>query len=231
MDNTERFLQVYKQLEAVIRQQYNLKNEEPIKQYLVKSRDWQHKYRLEYCHDVRNFLQHKIKVHKEFAIIPSDEMIEFLEETLKIFKQRPQPSDKAIKGGNLLTGQLTDQILPLMRKMNEKNYTNIPIISDGKVVGVFSEGSIFKFLLDEEIIEVEQSAVFSDLQRYTEIDNKSDQVFKFVRNDISFDELNDLFSDEFKVGKRLAMVFLTHSGKRSEKLIGILTPWDVLDNL
>ena len=51
--------------------------------------------------------------------------------------------------------------------MNENNYTHIPIYQDGskkELVGIFSENSIFQYLLKDKIIEVDVDKKFSDIK-------------------------------------------------------------------
>ena len=41
-------------------------------------------------------------------------------------------------------------------------------------------------------------------------------------------EDKDIFEKTYSGGKRLAMVFVTSNGKENGKLLGTISPWDVL---
>ena len=43
-----------------------------------------------------------------------------------------------------------------------------------------------------------------------------------------YDDVCSYFIDEFKKGSKLSCVLITQNGKETEKIIGIITAWDVL---
>ena len=51
-----------------------------------------------------------------------------------------------------------------------------------------------------------------------------------MKKDIYLEEVRELFQKNFEKGKRLAMVFITQSGRPEEKLLGIITPCDIIIN-
>ena len=40
-------------------------------------------------------------------------------------------------------------------------------------------------------------------------------------------DVEELFAEEIKDQKRLAAVFITETGKAGEKILGLVTPWDL----
>ena len=42
------------------------------------------------------------------------------------------------------------------------------------------------------------------------------------------EELENEFEKAFRKGKRIGVAFITPTGKKTEKLQGIITPWDIL---
>ena len=39
-----------------------------------------------------------------------------------------------------------------------------------------------------------------------------------------------MFSDANKHGERIGLIFVTHSGRATEKVLGIITAWDLVDS-
>lgn len=115
-----------------------------------------------------------------------------------------------------------------MKEMSEKIYTHVPILnSQNSVIGVFSENTIFSYLLDEEIIEIPRDMKFKDLSKYLDTDKHLSEVFKFIKLSSEISKVKDIFGNELKENKRIGMIFITQNGKKEEPLLGILTPWDL----
>ena len=45
---------------------------------------------------------------------------------------------------------------------------------------------------------------------------------------MSQEELENKFEEYYKKGKRVGIAFLTQNGTATEKLQGIVTPWDII---
>ena len=56
----------------------------------------------------------------------------------------------------------------------------------------------------------------------------SKEIVKFVKRGKLYDDVVNDFVKEFKAGKKLSCVMVTHSGSKTEKVIGILTSWDII---
>jgi hypothetical protein len=62
------------------------------------------------------------------------------------------------------------------------------------------------------------------------VDNHITETFRFLPWDAKVFDAKDLFEKALKKMERIGMIFLTQNGKPTEKLLGILTPWDILAN-
>ena len=79
-DNTVEFLDLYNRLERLIRERYNLSRDGGAIAWLL-SRDKAPRAlrdELDYCREVRNFLQHNERIDGFYAVIPSDAMLDAL---------------------------------------------------------------------------------------------------------------------------------------------------------
>lgn len=130
---------------------------------------------------------------------------------------------------NVYTKTLNDKVLPTMKEMNEKSFTHIPIYDNEKnnLVGLFSENSLFQYVMEDNIIVVDENTTFSDIRKCIDL-NLSKEIVKFVPKDRLYDDVVNDFIREFKNNNKLSCVLVTHSGKPTEKVMGIITAWDVI---
>lgn len=226
MDNYERFIEKYKELEYEISIRYNVpKNGSEI--LFLEKRPEFNNYRkeLEYCRDVRNFLQHECKIDKEFAVIPSEEMINLITKLIELVKYPVTCLSVCKKIDAIYYKNLNDYVLASMLAMNHKKYTHIPIIENNKIVGVFSKTSIFNFLMEEEMCSLNSSLRFKDILKYISLDS---ETYIYCDSKISVKEMEEIVINEFRKGKKVSMIFVTSNGKENGDFIGLLTPFDLM---
>ncbi len=229
MTKTEEYIEEYKKLEEVVRSIYKIGNEDSISYYLNKQ-DKYRKYKedIKYCQEVRNLLQHKSKLWDEFSVEPSRKMIQFIRILIEKVKNRLKCNDIQITRNNVFCQPINGNVKAAMKNMREKMYTHIPIIEDGRVIGVFDENSVFCYLADEGIVDIEEKLTFGEIKEYCSLEGREMEEFLFFRATSYVDELENAFEKTFRNKKRIGMVFLTANGKATEELQGILTPWDIL---
>lgn len=227
--NVIKFDEAHKQLVSIVKSQFGIAEEKSILPFLKEPKYKRYYDRILYCQKVRNLLAHENKIFGEKSpIIPSDEMINFIIETIELFKNRPKCREISIPAFKVETAELEDYIYPVMELMREHDYSNIPILNNGRVIGIFSENSIFKYLMEDGIIEIDRDKTFDDLKQYIMMDKISPGMYCYLPNEYFVDDVRVLLDNQYKNGNRIDIIFLTHSGKPSEKLLGIITPWDIL---
>lgn len=228
MDRKKYFEQLYKELEEIGKDLYDIPDNEGVIASLERMSQFSHeKSRLRYCREFRNSIVHK-RVSREFWATPSDEMIKLLEDMIKRLNSVPECKDFAVDINKVYCCSINDLVLPAMNKMREQNYTHVPILENKVVKGVFSENTIFAYLLDNEIISIESNTTFSELEKYLPIEVHTTQTFRFLPWESKVYEAKQLFEETMQDTERIGMIFLTENGLPSEKLRGILTPWDIL---
>jgi len=114
-----------------------------------------------------------------------------------------------------------------MVEMNENSFTHIPIVRNGVVLGVFSENTLLRFLIDEEIVSIGSNVKFSDIEKYLPIDRHRAESFRFIGQETPVSEIEDIFADADRNADRIGLIFVTNSGKKTEKLLGIISAWDI----
>lgn len=223
------FLERYKELEEVVRSTFNLKYEDSISYYLGSENKFKrYANDVRYCQEVRNLLSHKKKIDDTFAVEPTEQMIKFITQLIELIRNRARCSDIQIGISQVYWQPLCGSVKATMKEMRRKVFTHIPILEEGVVIGVFDENSVFSYLADEEIIEIDDNLTFNAIRKYLSVNGRDMEEFIFYKASGYVENLEIEFERAFKRGKRIGIVFLTQSGKPNEKLQGIITPWDII---
>lgn len=227
-NKTQIFLNKYRELEANIASEYDLKNTDSAIGFIIRRPEFRAiKTELDYCREVRNLLSHLPKVNSQYAVEPSDEMIVLLEQTIERVKNPKRAKHICIPKSKVSFRTMDDKVLPAMIEMKEKVFTHIPILENDHVVGVFSENTLLSYLIDEEIVGIDANVIFSDLEKYLPPEKHQSESFRFVSQNTLVSDIEELFTDALKKSDRIGLVFVTNSGKNTEKLMGIISAWDV----
>ena len=224
----EIFTDKYKELEKVIRQKFgDTAGNSPVYYLIHKTGYEEYANKLDCCREIRNLISHFPKEKGAFPIEPSREMIAFLDEVIFKLTNRPKCIDYAIPFRKIYARGIDDSVVDAMAVMREKVYTHVPIVSGRKVIGMFDENSLFCYLADNGIVDLE-GLKFSDIRDYIGLENREMEVFTFHHKYTYLDELQDEFQRQFDKRKRLGVAFITETGKRSEDVIAMLTAWEVI---
>ena len=112
-----------------------------------------------------------------------------------------------------------------------KYYRYLEAINEkGIVRGVFGESTVFQCVLDEGINEINANTKFYHIKKYLNLDNTMTGSFIFTNENTLMIELEDLLYKAYKGNKRIGVIFITKTGKENEKLIGLITPYDIIGN-
>ena len=232
MSNADEFIDKYKILENLIRKKFNIDsyNDSAIAKIEVLPQFRSIKEELQYARSIRNLLSHNSKINGNYPIEPNIELVKNLDRLIAYIDKPPKAYDKCIKITNVFHASWDDKIYPIMQEMKKNSYTHVPILNNGVVEGVFSENTLFGALIEEELIYDKISTTFSNdlIKKHTLINNHVSETFVFVKKDLLLEDAKDLFNKSFGRNERLSVLFITENGKETEKLLGILTPWDIL---
>ena len=125
---------------------------------------------------------------------------------------------------------MNGNVYEAMQIMQQNMYTNVPILQNKKVIGVFDENSLFVYLAKEGIAMIDNTTTFMDIREYLSINNREMEDFLFVNPNLYVDELEDKMKKLFSHNRRIGMAFVTTNGKSDTDLTGIITPWDIIAN-
>lgn len=230
MTNADIYIQSFKELEAVVRDMFGLNDWDSVTNFLSKRKEYApFREEIKYCQEVRNLLQHKPKIEGEYPVEPTDEMISFLRKTIDSLKNRRKCREIMVQRRDVFCRKLSDSVRDTVPQMRSIDHNHVPILNDlGAVAGMFTAVSFLRLMADRKGRPLDSEAKFSDIEKYISFDSHSTEVYTFVNGEMYVDELEELFESSYAKGKRLSMVFVTEKGRPDGKLLGIISPWDVL---
>lgn len=231
MNQTEQFLEKYKELENAAVDLYGFAEDGKAIANLMDMQEFRNiRTELSYCREVRNLLQHRARLGGEYAVEPSEAMLRLLGDAVEKVRHPLRCRDIAVPCSKLLCSRPEAFVLPAMKEMRRRGFTHLPILEGGRVAGVFSESRVFYYCTDRETVGIPEDLRFEDIRSYLSLDLHHSEIYAWLPWDAFLSEAEGLYEEAYMRGKRLGMYFLTQNGKPDEKLLGIVTPSDILGN-
>ncbi|WP_335969356.1 CBS domain-containing protein [Fusobacterium polymorphum] len=224
------FRELCNKFEDLVRIKYKVKDEEGAFYILSNQKEYKKFEKdINLIRKIRNLLSHgECKVEGKTAIEINENIIEKLKEIISLLENPPLVASRYIT--EMFVVDLEEQLENLIKTMNEKKISHVPVLDkDKKLVGVFSENTIFSKLSEDEIIEIGKEYKVKDYEKYIKLENHSSEYFDFIKRNEELASAQNLFNKSIKKDKKLVMLFVTENGKKTEKILGIITPWDLLD--
>lgn len=231
LSNGDKFLELYRQLEREGKRVYfpDATDKENIIGRLMNVPQLKPlKDDIDYCRVVRNFLVHNPKVNGEYAIVPSDKLIEFMQRCVDRIKNPLKAMDYAIKINNMYTAGLSSRILDIVRHMRINGFTHVPIMENNRLIGVFSANVLFGYLADARMEDITLDARVEQFVDHIALHNHTNEYFTFMAKDVTLYEVSQRFKIDAKTMKQLCAIFLTETGKSDERVLAMITPYSLL---
>ena len=224
------FRELCNKFEDLVRIKYKVTDEEGAFYILSNQKEYKKFEKdINLIRKIRNLLSHgECKVEGKTAIEINENIIEKLKEIISLLENPPLVASRYIT--EMFVVDLEEKLENLIKAMNEKKISHVPVLDkDKKLVGVFSENTIFSKLSEDEIIEIGKEYKVKDYEKYIKLENHSSEYFDFIKRNEELASAQNLFNKSIKKDKKLVMLFVTENGKKTEKILGIITPWDLLD--
>ncbi len=177
---------------------------------------------LDYCRQVRNLLTHEAKIGGAYGVVPSDQLLAVLNKVLRQIEDPPTVGEYMTPVSHLLTAKMEDAVLPFMTQMEEKGITYLPVLENGVVVGVFSQRSLFRWLLSHRTLD--ETVTF----RQMDAQLAPHQGIRFVSRQLPLEQAKLMFQRINGKHQRVKLLLVTGNGQSERPLMGIVSPFDVL---
>lgn len=228
--HVDTFLELYRRLEAAadIYLPKEQKTIGAIPRLIRHPKFMAYREELDTIREARNLLTHEVRVDGEPAIVPSDGTIRFLQKMIRLLEDPLRVRNRMTPREKLLTVSNDEAVLPILERMKEKGLSRVPLLSpDGCVEGMLSVDSIF--LATIAGVSIDENTLVSELSPYLGLDSEFATSYRFVPAHMLLETAEDLFHKTGDKRTKLRALLVTENGNRALPLLGILSPYDVLN--
>lgn len=184
---------------------------------------------LDTCREVRNLLTHEVRVEGDPPVVPSRGMQDFLEKMIRLLENPPVVRDRMTPRERLLTVTGDQPLLPVMKEMQDRGLSRIPLVrADDTVGGVLSTETVFLATLAG--VKIDEETRVSDLRPYLSLDAATVTSYRFVPPTLPLDDAEALFERMGNRRSKLRALLVTENGSPKSPLLGILSPYDVMNS-
>lgn len=233
MKNSVVFLQKYRVLEGLLEKRYEgakRTTSSVVIEYIRDDDSVPVRVDLDLLREIRNILSHNAGSDGEAVVEPSDEMLERLESITDYVRRPHRACDFGTPAVQIFSASVNDQVFSVMKTMHKKGYSHVPVLQKGAVIGVFSIRCVFEYLAENGMDSLNQNDRISVLGDRIGLDHDNASRYMFVSEDTSVVTVRKAFQRYTEKNHRLSAVFVTPNGTPREKLICMITPWNVLSD-
>jgi predicted transcriptional regulator len=228
LDLIERFQVAYNAVDHYLREQTKSNQSTPFSQmvrdYAARYPHWREQESLRMIGDLRNAVVHQRERSYEYLSVPLLSVVENLERIRDQFisPERVYPRF----GKNVTCFNAEDVFSEVLRYISEKEFSQFPIYQQDKFLGLLTENGITRWLAHHStkvmtLVELDEVTV-KDLL----IQEERRLNYKFVHRGLIILDAENFFV----LNPLLEALLITENGKPNEKLMGIITRWDILSH-
>ena len=226
----EEFLDLYKQAEDLLEDKYRgarRRYSSVVLEFIRSEESVPVRDQLEISREIRNLLTHSADVGGVPVVDPSAPVVEGLRQAVEYLRRPALALDRAAAGEQLMTADLSRKVLRLMEVMERKGYSHIPVMREGRLYGVFSAKTLFCYQLEQDGRAIQKNTTLGDLGQVLALTGHGEH-YEFLPRTATVQRAKEIFQRVKAKNQRVSVIFLTEHGKPDERLLGMLTPWDVL---
>ena len=231
MSNADVFLELYKDLEELLEVKYSDGRKfagSAVMRYYGDDESKKWREELNAIREMRNMLSHHSKIGGVPVFEPSDAVVDVLRKIINDVKNPPVAMTIATPAKDLLVCSYDDRVVDVIRRMKEQGYSHAPVIEKGRLVGVFSVGTVFAMIDRYGKWQLSEGTLIRDFGDFLPIDKHITEKFGFVSDSAPYSSLKYKFTAKGPKSRRVAALFVTANGREDERILGIITPWDMI---
>lgn len=181
--------------------------------------------KLNFYRELRNILTHNSISKDEVIALPSDTLLNQMEEVLEKIKHPKKVKDLFIK--NVVSFNASDSLKEVLIEVRRNGYSQFPVFKEGILIGIISENGITNFLarsIEEDIISINETKI----EEIVSIDEMKNS-FQVIKEAKSILDIESIFSKKISEGNSGFLLLIAKNGeiKSPEDISGIITPWDL----
>ena len=227
LSSGKRFLSAFRDIEGYLKRLTTHPHPSSFSDLLQSARDHSPIVRRRYkdlkaLQELRNAIVHDTD---NLLAEPTEKAVRLIEEIRDLLLRPPRVDTLFQQHGKVKTVDAKDPVSRAVRLMYDNNFSQLPVIDRDSVLDILTTNTIARWLgaqVAEDIFSLEESSVEEVLQYREE-----GETWRCIPRDSSLVEVAEFFEQELRQGHRPVALIVTHSGKRHEKPIGIITPWDL----
>ncbi|MFS0576912.1 CBS domain-containing protein [Sporosarcina sp. 179-K 3D1 HS] len=227
--NSDRFIIAYNRIEKAMEKLSGSNGYMPFSRLIDKSKKSSPIIRkfeqdLREYGDLRNaIVHHRTDFHYAIAE-PHDDVVELMEYIERELSKPKTVADYFTR--KVYTLHASDTLEKGLKLIREKRFNQIPIYERGDFIGLVTATGITYWLADQatgENISREIPTLLDILQH-----EKQKKTCRFIPMALSVYQAEEYFKRAVESGNRLEALLITENGEPHEKLLGIVTPLDLM---
>jgi CBS domain-containing protein len=178
--------------------------------------------------DLRNVLVHGALPGQNLPIAVPDQRV--VDDYRKIIEHlsNPKTALETITIREIYSVAWDDSILVSLKFMMEKGYRLAPVVSSGRIVGMFTESTLAQSLVADGGLKLEPDTTFRRFEEFSSYECvESIEGVEFLTADASVKEVESVFQANFEKVRFTSVVCITPDGKAGTELLGIVTAHDL----
>jgi len=228
MNNSQSFVSFYNKIEEKLEKMTEFYEKESFPSKVKKASESspiirRYKNDLLKLSELRNVIVHEFKEDTVLAE-PSDIALNLIQ---NIYQELTKPKNILdIAQRNPFIADINDTLSNIVKIMNEKKYSQVPIYESKKFIGLITENGITRWLgryIVEDVFSLSETKIGEVLECEENTNN-----YKFFSKKRTFYDAQELFEKNIESPIKIVQaILITENGKQSEMLLGIVTAWNI----
>ena len=172
---------------------------------------------------LRNVIVHEKRDAAEELATPAQGVVERMENIAKNL-EAPEKVENRFVTEEVVTVTSDQTLKEVLKLVSEKQFSQFPVIHEGKIVGLLTENGITRWL--SSAVSTESMIEFADVTASAILEHEETRENMILIGRLR--ELNEVRL-QFSKNSFLEAAIITQAGKPDQKPLGIITRWDLIE--
>ena len=168
-----------------------------------------------------------MKVGGAVPLLPGPGMNAFLRRVIDILENPPRVRDRMTPRERLYAVTPEVPLAEALVEMEKRSLSRVPCLSEERVIGMLSVEAVFRVFLDR--MAVDDTTKVAAVMPYLALDVTPSVAYRFVSPGMLLEEAERLFSGAYGRNCKIRALLVTENASPASRLLGIVSPYDVLD--